>query len=187
MITFRNMPVSAASGTYSDLSGPIRPIPPLQSNLLKPNQANQPPKNFGLIRPKPAFSCFLRAQGPCHDAARPMDDCIFISGLELHSHIGVPATERAAPQRLTVSLRLTPTRNLSGLNDDISNTIDYAAVSQAVREEAATKPRRLIETLAEDIATLLLGRFPLKSVEIDLRKYVLDGAEYTAIRIRRER
>jgi dihydroneopterin aldolase len=116
-----------------------------------------------------------------------MDDTIFISALTLHTHIGVPTAERAAPQRLTVSLRLIPIRGLANLDDDLSNTVDYATVSQAVRDEAATKPRRLIETLAEDLATLLLGHFPLKAVEIELRKYVLDGAEYAAVCIRRER
>jgi dihydroneopterin aldolase len=115
------------------------------------------------------------------------DDSILISGLELHAHIGVPAAERAAPQRLTISLRLVPTDGFSRLKDDIANTIDYATVSEAVREEAAAKPRRLIETLAEDIAAKLLTEFPLKAVEIDLRKYVLPGAEYASIRIRRER
>jgi dihydroneopterin aldolase len=116
-----------------------------------------------------------------------MDDSIFISTLELSAQIGVPAAERAAPQRLTISLRLVPTDGFSRLKDDIANTIDYATVCSAVRAEAAAKPRHLIETLAEDIAATLLVRFPLKSIEIDLRKYVLPNAEYASVRIRRER
>jgi len=115
-----------------------------------------------------------------------MEDSIVVSQLELLAKLGVPPAERATAQRLTISLWLTPSRGLAGLNDDIANTIDYAAVCDAVRQEAAAKPRQLIETLAEEISALLLTRFPLRAVEIELRKYILPGAEYAAVRIRRE-
>lgn len=114
-----------------------------------------------------------------------MEDSIIVSRLELRARVGVPDAERGAAQRLTVSLRLFPAHGLAGLADDLSNTIDYAAVCAAVRDEAEAKPRRLIETLAEEIAALLLARFPLRAVEVEMRKYVLDGADYAAVRIRR--
>jgi dihydroneopterin aldolase len=101
------------------------------------------------------------------------------------ARIGVPAAEREAAQRVTLSLRLVPERGLAALADDIVNTIDYAAVCQAVRSEAESKPRRLIETLAEDIAALLLRGFPLRAIEVEVRKYVLPDAEYSSVQIRR--
>ena len=45
----------------------------------------------------------------------------------------------------------------------------------------------LIETLAEEIASLLLRRFALNAVEVELRKFFLPDAEFTGVRIRRER
>jgi dihydroneopterin aldolase len=45
----------------------------------------------------------------------------------------------------------------------------------------------LIETLAEEIAGLLLERFPLRAVEVELRKFILTDTAYVAVRIRRER
>ena len=114
-----------------------------------------------------------------------MTDAIIISQLELRAHIGVPAAERGSSQHLTISLRLYPARGLAGLEDDIANTVDYAAVCKAVQTEAESKPRRLIETLAEEIAVMLLARFPLSAVEIELRKYILPGTEYVAVWIRR--
>jgi dihydroneopterin aldolase len=116
-----------------------------------------------------------------------MDDCIIVSQLEVHAQIGVPAAERGSAQRLTVSLRLIPERGLASLGDEVANTVDYANVCAAVRQEAAAKPRRLIETLAEEIAGLLLSGFPLRAVEVEVRKYVLPGTEYVAVGIRRER
>jgi len=116
-----------------------------------------------------------------------MEDSILVSHLELLAHAGVPAAERAAAQRLTLSLRLIPARGLAALADDVANTVDYASVCAAVRHEAEAKPRQLIETLAEEIAALLLARFPLRAVEVEVRKYILPDAEYVAVRIRRER
>jgi dihydroneopterin aldolase len=116
-----------------------------------------------------------------------MEDAIIISQLELMARVGVPASERGAAQRITVSLRLMPVRGLAALGDEIANTVDYAAVCDAVRDEATRKPRHLIETLAEDIAALLLARFPLRAVEVEVRKYILHDAEYTAVALRRER
>jgi len=114
-----------------------------------------------------------------------MEDTILVSQLELLAHVGVPPSERGAVQRLTVSLRLIPTRGLSALADDIANTVDYASVCTAVRQQAESRPRRLIETLAEEIATLLLTRYPLRAVEVEVRKYIIPGTQYVAVSIHR--
>jgi len=116
-----------------------------------------------------------------------MEECIIVSGIELLARVGVPEAERAAPQRLTATIRLMPARGMAALEDDLANTVDYAAACDAVRREAEAKPRRLIETLAEDIATALLARFPLAAVDVEVRKYVLAGIGYAAVRLRRER
>ena len=116
-----------------------------------------------------------------------MEDTVIVSQLEIRAHVGVPAAERGAAQRLTVSLRLVPMRGFAALGDDIGNTVDYAAVCAMVRQEAESRPRRLIETLAGEIAAVLLARFPLGAVEVEVRKYILPGTEYVAVSIRRER
>lgn len=116
-----------------------------------------------------------------------MPDTIHIAQLELSAHIGVPDEERAAPQRLTVNLALEPARDFSDLGDDIAKTVDYFAVSRAVQALAAERPRRLIETLAEEIAALVLTRFAVAAVEIELRKYILPDTAFVAVRLRREK
>jgi dihydroneopterin aldolase len=114
-------------------------------------------------------------------------DTIHLAQLELSAHIGVPATERATPQRLTVSLTLEPAGGLRDLSDDLQRTVDYFAVAQLVKALAASRPRRLIETLAEEIAGNLLEHFPLTAVEVELRKYILPDTAYVAVRLRRTR
>lgn len=116
-----------------------------------------------------------------------MPDLIHVAQLALTTHIGVPEAERAAPQRLTVSLTLEPGHDFRQLEDELGRTVDYFAVCEAVKTLAAGRSRRLIETLAEEIAAHLLERFPLVAVEVELRKYILPETEYVAVRLRRKR
>jgi len=116
-----------------------------------------------------------------------MPDCIVIESLELSSRIGVPGEERAQPQRLTANLVLEPIRDFRALDDRLENTVDYFALGECVKALSLARPRHLLETLAGEIAGELLARFPLRSVEIELRKYILPDTAFVAVRLRRER
>ncbi len=115
-----------------------------------------------------------------------MRDQIIISQLGVSAFIGAFEEERKRPQRLRVSLVLEPRRDLKSLGDALENTVDYDAVSRAVKSLAAEGQRLLVETLAEDIATLLLSSYPLAAVEVEVRKYILPDTEFVAVRLRRE-
>ena len=112
-------------------------------------------------------------------------DTIKIEGLRLSTQIGVPDEERAGWQSLTAHLTLTPIHGFSDAGDDIAKTVDYDTVARQIRSLASENPRKLIETLAEEIAELLLGKFPLQSVELELRKYILPDCDYVAVSITR--
>jgi FolB domain-containing protein len=113
-------------------------------------------------------------------------DQIVIEKLELWANIGVPDEERAAPQQLRATLVLEPARGVHDLRDDVARTVDYAVVAKGVQELAKSKPRRLLETLVEEVASFLLTRFPLAAVEVEIRKYILPETEAVLVRIRRE-
>ena len=116
-----------------------------------------------------------------------MPDRILIESLELSAHIGVPAEERATAQRLTVNLALEPIRDFTALGDALENTVDYVRVCEEVKALSLARPRRLIETLAEDIAALLLTRFAIRAVEVELRKYILPDTVFVAVSLTRAR
>jgi dihydroneopterin aldolase len=116
-----------------------------------------------------------------------MPDRIRIESLELSSCLGVPAEERATAQRLTASLVLEPIRDFRSLNDCLENTVDYFAVCECVKSLSLARPRHLLETLADEIADELLARFPVRSVELELRKFILPDTAFVAIQLRRER
>ena len=117
----------------------------------------------------------------------PMSDLIEIRRLRVSTHIGVPDEERSEPQVLLVTLKLTPSKNFDGLDDEISRTIDYYAVSLEIEALAAARPRRLIETLATDIADHLLTNHPLTRVAISIEKHILPNTECVAVHIERAR
>ena len=114
-------------------------------------------------------------------------DRILISRLELSTHVGATEAERSQPQRVLASIILEPTLGFAELRDRLARTVDYATVAQEVKAHAAMGERTLIETLAEEIAALVLRHFAVAAVEVELRKFVLPDAEFTGVRIRRER
>lgn len=118
-----------------------------------------------------------------------MSDLIRINQLEVHSRIGVPDEERRQPQRLLVSLDL-KVRSLksAALTDDLATTVDYAQVCERVQTLAADRPRRLIETLAEEIAGAVLKDFPhVREVSLELEKFILPQTRSVAVRLKRKR
>jgi len=112
---------------------------------------------------------------------------IWIKSLKVHSRIGVEETERQQPQELLVDLCIQPPAPFSFMNDDVMRTIDYAAVASRVRGLAGEGSRHLIETLAADIARLLVDEFQAVVVIVEVRKFVLPNADHVAVRCRLER
>lgn len=114
-------------------------------------------------------------------------DTIEIRRLRVSTRIGVPDTERAAPQTLWLTVRLVPSQGFDGLADQLARTIDYHAVALELQALACSKPRRLIETLAVETAAFLLERHPLQSVAITLEKHILPDSECVAVHLERRR
>ena len=112
-------------------------------------------------------------------------DQILITDLQLRCHIGVPDDERAQSQKLLVSVTLYPKASKSPLQDDINRTVDYYAVSLRLEEIAREKPRKLIETLAEDFAATVLMEFAVSGVKIEIKKFILPNTRSVGVVISR--
>lgn len=114
-------------------------------------------------------------------------DRIKVKQLRVTAWIGVPDEERRRAQALEVDLDLVPREGWGNdLGDDVAKTVDYHAVSERVRDLACGRPRRLIETLAQDIAAELLRAFPVREVEVTVRKFVLADAGSVEVVLRRD-
>src|SRR5437016_9847229 len=108
-----------------------------------------------------------------------MIDHIHIEQLEVHARVGVPDSERAQPQRLTLNVTFWP--NKAGPRDNIADTVNYSEVATSLKQFLHQRDYQLIETLAEEAAGHLLARFPLRKVAIEVRKFVLPDADYVSV------
>jgi dihydroneopterin aldolase len=109
---------------------------------------------------------------------------ILIKGLSVECRVGVPDDERAHPQRLLIDATLVPRTAFADLRDELALTADYDAAARRIAAVATERPRKLIETLAADLATMLLREFPLTAAEVEIRKFILPQTEYVAVRCR---
>lgn len=107
---------------------------------------------------------------------------ILIDTLRVSTLIGVPEEERAAPQELEVDLEIVAPTDFGDMADNVARTIDYAEVCRRVAELAAERPRRLLETLADEIARLVLGGFHASSVTVTIRKFILPETRWVGVR-----
>jgi len=112
-------------------------------------------------------------------------DIIIISDLEVFYRIGVPEEERAAPQRLLISVEMTRDFSAAASADDLTKTIDYYAVTRRLLRFGEGRSWKLIEKLAADLATAILAEFGPDQVSIEVKKFIIPEAGYVAVRVTR--
>jgi FolB domain-containing protein len=112
----------------------------------------------------------------------PLLSEILIDSLRVKTWIGVPDAERMEAQEIEIDIRIQPTRSFAEMQDDISLTVDYAAVCQRVSELTQERPRRLIESLAQEICEMILKEFAATSAEVEIRKFILPETRHVAVR-----
>jgi dihydroneopterin aldolase len=117
-----------------------------------------------------------------------MSDLIRIVDLEVWAHIGVPDEERAEPQKLLMTLDLwVESITRAAAMDDITRTVDYYQVTARIKALVIERQRKLLETLAEEIAADLLRTYRLQKMTIEIMKFVLPDTSYVSVKIDRER
>ena len=114
-----------------------------------------------------------------------LQDEIHIEQLDVFTCVGVPEEERAKPQRLTVSISFWPYQQTRDLADNIEGTVNYSAVAEETKNFLRDQSLKLIETLAEVLASHLLKSFPIQKITIELRKFALEDAKYVSITLTR--
>ncbi|MEM9017407.1 MAG: dihydroneopterin aldolase [Verrucomicrobiota bacterium] len=114
-----------------------------------------------------------------------MSDHIHIKGLRLVTRIGVPEEERARPQTVSVNVAITLSKSFKGFNDQLEHTIDYFQVSEKLRDVATEGERKLIETLAEDLATVVVAFDGVCAVTLEVEKFILADCDSVSVVITR--
>jgi dihydroneopterin aldolase len=112
-------------------------------------------------------------------------DQIVIEELEVFFRVGVPASECAKPQRLLITIVMEHDFRAAAKRDDLRKTIDYHAATVSVQNFGKRKSWKLIETLAVDLADMILRNFRPVSVSVEIKKFILPQTRHVAVRITR--
>lgn len=97
-------------------------------------------------------------------------DRIVIPDFRISCYVGVPNEERKVAQDVLIDLELELDLAQAGRADDFSKTVDYDAVCETVKATVERRPRKLIETIAEETAQDLLSNYPVQAVRVQVRK-----------------
>lgn len=99
-----------------------------------------------------------------------MPSSIVVKGIQLSARCGVTETERQHPQPILVDLIFRCPNQSAFQSDRLSDTVDYSAISQRIRDIGEAQAFSLIETMAETICQSLLHEFPITRLKIWIRK-----------------
>ncbi len=99
-----------------------------------------------------------------------MSDNIRITGLEIHAHHGVLASEKSSGQIFVVDITIYLDLMSAAKTDQLEATADYGEVSQRVHDLVSGTSHDLIEAVAGEVAELVLGYPFVDSVEVTVHK-----------------
>ena len=94
---------------------------------------------------------------------------VFIRNLELLAHIGVYRHEEGKMQPVRINVDLS-TEDRADTGDLLEQVVDYAAIEKGIRAIIAEGHVRLVETLAERCAAIVLGEFKVPWLRLKLAK-----------------
>src|SRR5262245_32583197 len=97
-------------------------------------------------------------------------DTIFIEAIEFYGYHGLFDEEQTVGHRYVADVELFTDTGKAGATDNLEDTIDYAAVARRVVAIGTSEKHRLIEAIAERLATAILDEFRPESVRIRLKK-----------------
>jgi dihydroneopterin aldolase len=115
---------------------------------------------------------------------------VAIRGLEVFGHHGVHAEERTVGQRFVVDVEVDVAGDSPARSDELSHTIDYAKLTDAIAGIVAGEPVSLLEHLAGRIATRCLEEPLATAVRVTVRKphvALPHPVTETAVTLRRRR
>lgn len=117
-------------------------------------------------------------------------DKIILKEIRFHGYHGVAEAERQIGQKYEIDAELMCDLSAAGKTDDLSHTINYAAVVRLLIGIGTQQSFQLIEALAETLASEILDRFPVDEVGLTVRKLlppVEQMLTYVSVEIHRKR
>ncbi len=97
-------------------------------------------------------------------------DIIYLNDLRIETVIGLYEWEKRIRQTLILDLEMATDIRAAAASDAIGDTLDYKAVSERVIAFVQDSRPQLIETLAEQIAAIILEEFKVPWLRLRINK-----------------
>src|SRR5688572_30786114 len=118
----------------------------------------------------------------------PESDRIFLRGLAVECIIGFIEWERRIKQTVVIDLELPVDCRHASLTDEVEDTLDYKKVAKRVIAFVEASQFKLVETLAQRTAVLILEEFRVEWVRISINKPgAIRGSRDVGVTIERSR
>lgn len=97
-------------------------------------------------------------------------DIVYIQGLEVETVIGIYDWERKIRQKVNLDLEMGTDIRQAAASEDIDKTLNYKSVSKRLIQFIGDSEFLLVETMAEEIAQLVMREFPVPWLRLRLGK-----------------
>lgn len=97
-------------------------------------------------------------------------DVVFIQGLSVETIIGVHDWERNMRQAVVIDIEMYVEADKAAVSDWIGYAVDYSAVSERTIAFVEASRYKLLETLAEQLARVLMREFGVPWVQLRVSK-----------------
>lgn len=113
-------------------------------------------------------------------------DIIYLRGLQVEAVIGIWEWERKVRQSIAIDLEFATHAAAAAATDSIDDALNYHDVAQRVIAFTEGSEFRLVETLAEALARILIEEFGVKWVRLSVGKPgAIRGAREVGVTIER--
>jgi dihydroneopterin aldolase len=99
-----------------------------------------------------------------------MSDRIFLRDLRAEAIIGIYAWERKVKQTISLDFELAADIRRAAATDRIEDTLDYKTLAKRVLAFIEASHFELVETLAEELAQIILADFEVPWVKLSVNK-----------------
>lgn len=115
-------------------------------------------------------------------------DTIFLHDLRVETVVGIWDWERRIKQTVNIDLEMAADIRKAAATDDIEDTLNYKLVAKRIQAFVGDSEFKLVETLAEKIAAIVLDEFGIAWVNVSVSKPgAIRGARDVGVRIYRTR
>lgn len=97
-------------------------------------------------------------------------DIVFIRDLRIDTVVGIYDWERRIRQTVILDLDMGTDIRRAAKSDRIDDTLDYKAVAKRVMQYVSEQEFQLVETLAENVAAIVMGEFQVPWIKVTLHK-----------------